>query len=84
MGRPPLPVGPFGKIDFLVLGTRRVPARASFGDLYGSPISSLAPPIGLEPITLRFDLGLIDRCWPALNMQVTRAVWRWPSTAQEG
>lgn len=35
MGRPPLPVGTFGKIDFLVLGKDRVRARASFRDYDG-------------------------------------------------
>jgi integrase len=35
MGSPPLPVGTFGKIDFLVLGKGRVRARASFRDYDG-------------------------------------------------
>jgi hypothetical protein len=35
MGRPPLAVGTFGKIDFLVLGAKRVRARASFRDFDG-------------------------------------------------
>ncbi len=35
MGRPPLPVGTFGKIDFQVLGRDRVRARASFRDYDG-------------------------------------------------
>ena len=35
MGRPPLPVGTFGKIDFLVLGKDRVRARASLRDYDG-------------------------------------------------
>ena len=35
MGRPPLPVGTFGKIDFQVLGKDRVRARASFRDYDG-------------------------------------------------
>ena len=35
MGRPPLPVGTFGKIDFLVLGKARVRARASVRDYDG-------------------------------------------------
>ncbi|SDC92295.1 Site-specific recombinase XerD [Geodermatophilus telluris] len=35
MGRPPLPVGTFGKIDFLVVGKGRVRARASVRDFDG-------------------------------------------------
>lgn len=35
MGRPPLPIGTFGKIDFQVLGKDRVRARASFRDYDG-------------------------------------------------
>jgi integrase len=35
MGRPPLPVGTFGKIRFEVLGRKRVQAGASFRDLDG-------------------------------------------------
>jgi hypothetical protein len=35
MGRPPLPVGTFGKIRFEVLGRNRVQAGASFRDFDG-------------------------------------------------
>ena len=37
MGRPPLPVGTFGKIHFRVLGKNRVEAGASFRDFDGRP-----------------------------------------------
>ena len=35
MGRPPLPLGTFGKIDFLVIGPGRIRAGASFRDYDG-------------------------------------------------
>jgi hypothetical protein len=46
MGRPPLPVGTFGKIGFLLLPRGEIQARARFRDFDGRTrlVSKTAPP----------------------------------------
>ncbi len=41
------------------------------GEWRTEPTCACAPPIGLEPITLRVDLDLVGSGWPATNMQVS-------------
>ena len=64
MARPPLPVGTYGKVDFLVVGNGHVRARARYRDHDGTtrPVTRFAPTRAGAERALK--LALRDRSGP--------------------